>query len=299
MSNIYEVDYFKNGKIQYLFNTEKNLYLIDLLGNLVSGYPHKLKVATSNGIALFDYSNNLDYRIVYAGTDKKIYNYNIKGEEVTGWTNAQTTNLVESEIQHLVGNNRDYILLSDNTGTVRILSRLGKDRILLKKQFAKAKNSKFYVNSTNYKGLFITTDSKGKLTYIKSNGNLEYSDFGNYSADHFFFYEDFSNDGHKDFIYLDGKTLKIYTRLKEEILHFEFASDITNPPFIFKGVDGKCILGISDSDHKVFLFNHEGQIEHSQNLTGNFEFSMGDLLKNGSLNLIFGSDKSLQNYMVK
>lgn len=299
-SNIYEVDFYKNGKIQYLFNTKNSLYLIDVLGNSVSGYPHKLNVPATNGIALFDYSNNRDYRIVYAGTDKKIYNYNISGEEVSGWAQSSTTTFVKSEIQHLVGNNRDYILLADEQGTTRILSRLGKDRILFKTKFSKAKNSKFYVNSTNKKGLFLTTNSRGKLTYIASNGSLQYSDFGEYSANHFFIYEDFDHDGHKDFIYLDGKTLKIFNRFKAEILHHDFTSVIKTPPTIFKGTDGNCVLGVySSTDQKINLFNKNGPIESAENIIGNTNFSITDILKNGSINLLIGSDKSIKNYFIK
>ncbi len=300
LSEIYEVDYFKNGKIQYLFNTKNSLYLIDVSGKLVSGYPHKLRVQASNGISLFDYSNNRDYRIVYAGTDKNIYNYNSSGIEVKGWTSSQTANRVQSEIQHLVGNNRDYILLADENGSTRILNRLGKDRILLKAQFSRAKNSKFYVNSTNNKGLFITTNNSGKLTYIKSNGNLEYSDFGNYSADHFFLYVDFDSDGHQDFIYVDGTTLKIFNRFKEEIFQSDFTAKISTPPLIFKGIDEKIVIGIYNSeDQKIYLFDMDGQIEDSLILNGSDKFLVTDLLKNGSLNLIIGSDKSIKNYLIK
>lgn len=299
LGEVYEVDYFKNGKIQYLFNTQNSIYLLDVLGRAVGNFPLKLKVQASNGIALFDYSNNMDYRIVYGGTDRKIYNYNIKGAEVPGWTKSQTTSLLESEIQHLVGNNRDYILLADKAGTIRILSRRGKDRILLKTQFIKAKYAKFYVNTTNKKGLFITTNNTGKLSYIKSNGNLEYSDFGNYSADHYFFYEDFDKDGHPDFIYLDGKTLKVFNRFKEVLLHFDFPYEILGPPQIFKAKDGTCTIAICDGEQKIYLFDVDGQIEHSQDEAGNLEFSLADLLQNGSLNLLLGSDKSIRNYVVR
>jgi hypothetical protein len=42
ISPVYPVDYYKNGKIQYLFNTKNYLYLIDLNGNYVADYPVKL-----------------------------------------------------------------------------------------------------------------------------------------------------------------------------------------------------------------------------------------------------------------
>ncbi len=300
MGKIFEVDYYKNGKIQYLFNTKSSIYLVDINGKNVADYPHKLHIEASNGIAVFDYARNKNYRIVFAGTDKKIYNYNIDCKEVKGWNKAQSLNPVTDQIQHLVANRRDYILFADQIGNPKILNRLGKDRILFKSQFSKAKHSKFYVNKTNNKGLFLTTNSTGKLTYISSIGNLSYSDFGNYSNQHHFKYFDFNNDGHHDFIYLDQNVLKVFDRFKQEILHYHFNHKISSEPFIFKGTGGKAILGIYDSNSQnIYLFDEDGLLETSEELRGNSRFSIGDLSNNGSINLLVGSDETFKSYRIK
>ena len=51
-------------------------------------------------------------------------------------------------------------------------------------------NSIFYKNETNKKGVFLTTNKAGELTYVSENGKLKYTDFGEFSPNHFFFYED-------------------------------------------------------------------------------------------------------------
>ncbi len=43
MSKIAQVDFFKNGKLQYLFNTADKLHLIDRNGNYVERYPVTLR----------------------------------------------------------------------------------------------------------------------------------------------------------------------------------------------------------------------------------------------------------------
>ena len=299
LSKIYEVDFYKNGKIQYLFNTKNNLYLLDILGRNVSNYPHRFNISAKNGIAVFDYSNDKNYRIIYAGNDKKLHNLNIQTVAVKGWNKTKITANIETEVEHLVANNRDYILLADINGNTRILNRLGNDRILLKSNFKRATNSVFYVNKTNNKGLFLTTNTTGKLSYINSVGTISYTDFGNFSTSHYFNYQDFDGDNNADFIFVDKKKLKIFNRYKEEILNHQFDTEITSPPIIFNGSDGQLILGIySIAQQEVFLFNKDGKID-MQKISGSTNFTLGDILKNGSLNIVIGSKNSLNNYIIQ
>ncbi|PKP34051.1 MAG: hypothetical protein CVU00_08635, partial [Bacteroidetes bacterium HGW-Bacteroidetes-17] len=300
MGEVHIVDFFKDGKLQYLFNTKTSIYLLDILGNKVGSYPIKLKVRAENGISVFDYSNNRDYRIIYAGTDQNIYNYSIEGKEVDGWNRAETDREVQGKIQHLVANNRDYILLADLYGNTRILNRQGRDRIILKSQFSKAEGADYYVNSTNNKGLFVTTDRTGKLIYISSNGNISYVDFGDFSENHFFLYEDFDQDENNDFIYIDKDKLSVFDRLKKEIFSYEFSDEISIPPTIYKASDGTIIFGVySSMENKIYLFNKDGIIESNPRNNDGPAFSMGDLLNNGSINLLVGDDRILYNYVIK
>ncbi len=299
-SPVYIVDYYKNGKYQYLFNTKNYLHLIDLLGRNVKGYPKKLSSPAMNALALFDYEKKKNYRIVLSGADKKVYNYNIKGSEVNGWTKTQTLHLVDQKIQHLRTNKKDYILITDKNGEIKIISRVGRDRINLKKQFGKSANSEFYINKTNKKGLFITTNKKGVLTYIKKNGAIAETIFGDFSEEHFFLYEDYNKDGHKDFIYLDGNKLRIYDRFKKPIFTYDFKTTITKKPEFYNLSKSESLLGIvSCTTQEIFLFNKRGEVIISKGLIGETPFVIQRLKNNRDLNLIVGSGSSLYNYVIK
>jgi hypothetical protein len=299
-SPVYVVDYYKNGKYQYLFNTKNYIHLIDLLGRNVVGYPCKLRSSATNAMAVFDYEKKKNYRIVLAGSDKKIYNYNIKGNEVNGWTKSQTLNIVSEKIQHLRVKKKDYILTSDNAGRVKIINRLGKERIQLKRQFAKAPQSDFYVNQTNKKGLFITTNRKGVLTYIASSGAIAETVFGNFTENHYFLYEDYNKDGHKDFIYLDGNKLRVYDRFKKPIFTYNFKSTINQKPSFYNLSGSESLLGIvSHKTQEIFLFNKRGEVIISKGLIGETPFIIQRIKNNRELNLIVGSGSSLYNYVIK
>ena len=66
LGDVYQLDYYKNGKLQLIFNTREQIHLLDRNGNYVERYPVKLRSPATNGMALFDYEKSRDYRIALA-----------------------------------------------------------------------------------------------------------------------------------------------------------------------------------------------------------------------------------------
>ncbi len=299
-SDVFQVDYYKNGKIQYLFNTAERLYLIDKNGNFVKGYPINISPSITNGLSIFDYNRKKDYRLIMAQSDKRIYNYNLKGNKTKGWDNFKMPDIVVKPIQRLIAGHKDYIIVSDIKENIRIVNRRGKQRIHIKGNLNKAVNSDFYVNKTNSKGILVTTNKEGKFVYITSSGMLRFTDFGNYSPNHFFLYEDFDGNNTKDFIYVDGKKLTIYNRFKKLIFSYTFKSDITMKPAFFDIGRNKKVLGIvSGSEQTIYLFDKKGNTVVTKGLTGELPFTITSLKNDRTINLITGIGNTLFNYKIK
>jgi len=297
ISEVHTVDYYKNGKIQYLFNTEKHIYLIDLLGRDVEGYPVELRERATNGLSVFDYDNNREYRIMLAKQDNRLYNYNIKGNKIFGWNRPLSKAKVTRPVQHLREGGKDYIIIPDSEGNVKIVNRRGRDRINLKSQLINGIHSEFYVNETNSKGIILTTDAEGKLKYIKANGNLETTDFGNFSRDHYFLYEDFNNRGGKDFIFLDGNKLKVFDRFKKIIFSHDFENEIHSSPVIIPVSPREKLIGVvSEESGKIYLFDKEGKLLSTPDHIGKTRMLIGSLNRDGQLNMISGSGNTIYNY---
>ncbi len=300
ISDIEQVDYYKNGKIQFLFNTEDNIYIIDRKGRFTGNYPVRLNPSATNGLTLFDYNRKKDYRIMIAQADKRIYDYNIKGNPVKGWSKPKMKNIVTGKIQRLVINNKDYIFVTDIDNNVRILNRRGNTRIRLKGKVDKASNSLFYANKTNGKGIILTTDNRGRLTYISSSGRITHTVFGKFSPEHYFLYEDFDGNGRKDFIYVDNNKLTIFDRFKNVLFSYTFKSTITSKPQFFTIGKGKRILGITASEEKtIYLFDKNGNTLISKGLVGEIPFTVGSLNNNKEINLITATGNVLYNYRIR
>ena len=74
LGSLQQVDFYKNGKLQYLFNTAEKIHLIDRNGNYVERYPISLRSDATNPLALFDYDKNRDYDSLWqARTERSMY----------------------------------------------------------------------------------------------------------------------------------------------------------------------------------------------------------------------------------
>jgi len=258
ISDVFQVDYYHNGKIQYLFNTENYIYLIDLTGAMVKNYPLTLNSPATAGLSVFDYNSDKNYRIFIPAANGKIYNYKLDGSLLKGWKAKNTRRTIAKPIHHVVANSKDYIIAEADNGNILMLNRKGQIRLEIRKSFVNALGSDIYANRTNSKGMMVTTDQKGKFVYIPEKGKVKTSDFGAYSKDHFFLYTDFNGNGSEDFIFLDGKSLSVFDRFKHSILTYEFEHEIKNKPRLFT-VLGRKVLGVVDTEAAyLYLFDYEG-----------------------------------------
>ena len=300
ISEVYLVDYYKNGKIQYLFNTNDRIYLFDLNGNNVEGYPVKLPVKATNPINVIDYADKKDYRLFFAGQDKKIYNFTIQGKPVNGWKNPKVPSTVTRPVQHLAVNKKDYIIIPQDDGQVLMTDRKGNTRMKIKKSFRNALRSSFYENKTNSKGSIITTDINGNLVYIPEKGKVSTSSFGKFTSEHYFFYEDFDNDNYHDFIFIDKNRLSVFNRFKKPILEYEFENPVDLPPQLIKLSKNLTLLSFTFSNGKEFyLFSNKGLINEMNQVEGNTITKIADINNDGVPEIIIGEGKNIKCYPLR
>ncbi len=303
MSDIYQVDRYKNNKLQYLFNTKHSIYLIDRNGNNVENFPVNLRSPATNGLSVFDYEASRDYRIFIAGQDNHIYLYNLMGNIIPEWTFGNTDNPVMMPIQHFRIETKDFILFADSLKTY-IINRRGENLISVSKYFAKSHNNPFYLYNPYGKiegNYLVTTDRNGKVYFIDFKGNVAIKEFDSFSPNHYFVLEDIDRNGKPDFLFLDKNKLIVYNNKKEALFSHQFDNDIILPPIIFTFPNNVCKIGISNTfAEKVFLFNADGSLYKDFPLEGNSPFSIGHF-DNSSLRfnlLVGGKGNFLYNYAV-
>ena len=79
------VDYFANGKLQFLFAAGRELYLIDRLGRFVTGFPVDLGKDVLLGPVVYDFSGAKGYTALVLHRDNSIGMFDLHGVQPSSW----------------------------------------------------------------------------------------------------------------------------------------------------------------------------------------------------------------------
>lgn len=134
LGEVRQVDKFRNGKLQLLFNTAQRIHLIDRNGKDLAGFPVKLPEVASAPLNVFDYEGTKEYRVLLPTVNAKLLNYDLNGRTVQGWVPPSTPAPCEVPVQHLRIRAKDHLVLVDRNGGITVLDRKGAPRYAAKGQ---------------------------------------------------------------------------------------------------------------------------------------------------------------------
>lgn len=303
ISDIILIDYYKNGKLQLLFNTSKQLILIDRKGNFVEKYPVTFPTQATNGVAVFDYENDRNYRLFVADKDHHIMALDKDGKPIKGWNFEKTESDVNQLIQHFRIEGKDFLAFTDKN-TFYVVDRKGNEVIKPNARFKVSENSKIaLINSKSLKeACFVLTDVEGKVNQIGVDGTEKLMDFGKFPSTHYFDVYDLNADGVKEYIFTSGNQLKVYSQNYKLLTTISTPKPISFRPVFYEFATNKYEIGIvTTDDEKIYLYKVDGKIEKGFPLKGTTQFSI-KLLNNSEnkLNLIVGSSNNfLYSYSVQ
>ena len=296
LSNVYMIDYFKNGKFQLLFSGKNNIHLLDRNGNYVERYPVRLRSPASGPLALFDYDGTRDYRLIIPGDDKLIYAYDKSGNVIKGWKQFRTNGTVKSEIKYFRISGKDYLVASDEA-SVYFLDRTGGARMKLKDLVTRAKGSEIRI-ATSSEPALVFSSPDGTLQIVSVDGTVRKSTLRRFSGDHSFDFFDIDGDGFGEYLFIDRGILYLYNQDKSEKFARNFGSVEIDGPicFIFSTADRK--IGVFDNSKKlIYLIDKNGKTMNGFPLRGASMFSIGKFSEKSDFHLIVGGDDSfLYNY---
>lgn len=302
LGEVSQIDYFKNGKLQYLFNTANKLYIVDRDGNFVGNYPINFRTQATNGVAVFDYDNNKDYRFFVACNDKVIYAYQPDGKLLQGWELPKTDHEVTQVVQHFRVEGKDYIVASDAMKDY-IMHRTGKIRVNTEAIYPHSMNKlNLEERTTSHEPRIVSTASDGTLHYTYFDGKQETKKLIDVSSNHYFNAGNLDTDEELEYLFGDNNTLFLIDNDGASILKKKMDAEISHPPHVYQFSSTKKKIGIAcKSLNKIYLYDIAGNLHNGFPLDGCTEFSIGFISnENTNFNLMVGSpDGYLYNYYVE
>ncbi len=304
LGEVYQIDYFRNGKLQYLFNTAEKLHLVDREGNYVKNYPINFRDKATCGVSVFDYDNNKDYRFFVACQNHNIYAYEKDGKLVDGWNIFNTDHIVNHSLQHFRTEGKDYIVASDKMKDY-ILHRRGTVRISTDAVYQHSPKNTIYLEerTPSHEPRLVTTATDGTLHFTSlETGSHETNEITKVSNDHYFVVANVDNEAEYEYIFADGKKLMIFNKDGKKILNHDFEYPISHKPNIYHFPGSVTKIGITtQASNQIHLINMDGKMHEGFPLNGSTEFSIGLISSERSnFNLLVGSpDGYLYNYYVE
>ncbi|MBA4747040.1 MAG: ribonuclease HII [Muricauda sp.] len=237
---IEQVDIYKNGKLQLAFTTNDQFLILDRNGDEVPPFTIDFEGGNLNPLAVFDYDGSRNYRFVVT-QGQKVYMYNNQGKIVRGFTFTDAPSNILDAPKHFRVGNKDYLVFKQDNSTLRILHRVGSDRIKVPEKIDFSNNEVFL-----YKNKFSVTNKTGVLHQIDTNGKLTATNF-NLNPDHGFYAT--SNT----LVFMDDNILSIKGK------KVELELGVYSKPKIFYIYD-KIYVGVTDiQNHQIYLYDSQAK----------------------------------------
>lgn len=273
---ITQVDLYKNGRLQLAFITDNQFIILDRNGETVNPFDKTFDGENLNSLSVFDYDNNKNYRFLIT-QNSKLHMYNSQGAIVDGFNYKEDNRKITKTPKHFRINKKDYIVFGEDDGTLKILNRVGSDRISVKDKIDFSQNEIFL-----YKDKFSTTDSKGNLYQIDQKGGISKNSLS-LNKDHGIYAT--SNT----LVTMNDNTLIIKGKKTELDL------GVYSKPHIFY-IDNKIYVSVTDiQNQKIYLFDSNSNPIQNFPVYGNSPIDLADIDNDKKLELVA---KDLENSLI-
>jgi len=165
IKEVNQIDSYKNGKLQYVFATEKSLNLLDRKGRDVGKFPLKFKDKITSPVSVFDYDKNKNYRLLIT-QNNELFMFDSKGNRVRGFDYNKKNKIVTTP-KHFRISNKDIIVFK-TIDKLTILNRRGTVRINVKTLHNYSSDDVF-----QYQNFLVTNTVKNEIVSIDMKGNTK------------------------------------------------------------------------------------------------------------------------------
>src|SRR5258706_3850365 len=125
-TEINQIDFYKNEKLQYFFATEKSIYLIDRLGKMVQGFPRTWTGKNPiRFLTVLGYDNTKNYRFLISDTQGRMTLQDRQGQLVPEWRGVELSNELWVDPRPVRSRGKDYLFVITKEGVVYGFNKKG------------------------------------------------------------------------------------------------------------------------------------------------------------------------------
>ena len=266
LGQISQIDIYKNGRLQLIFNTKNKIYVLDRNGNNVKQFPKTFNDPITQPLAVFDYDNNKNYRLlVTQGSELLMYDKN--GKKVSGFKYKKSSNNITSKPKHFRILNKDFIVFKIGN-KIKILNRKGRERINVNDDINFSNQNVF-----EYNDKLISTTTDQKLVQIDINGVIDLSSLKNLSL---------NSDG-SNLVVLDENSIKLSPNIASIPFGNYGSPQLSN-------INKNLLITLYDKQNKKsYLFNKNLILDTSFPVYSLIPMEIGDMNRDKKVELIISN----------
>ena len=174
-SEVSQIDFYQNGKLQYLFASDSAIHLLDRKGNNVEGYPlYMPSGVVIQHLSLIDYDNSKNYRFLVSDAHGGLWMFNKDRENLEGWNPNGIASTPASAPFHVRVRDKDCLIAIGQDGTMYVKNRRGEDYPGFPLQLNKPCHSSAFITPASTLGetTLTTVTDGGELITFNLLGNI-------------------------------------------------------------------------------------------------------------------------------
>lgn len=253
-SDVYQVDVYKNRKLQYLFSTPSKIYLVDRNGNSVANYPMTFKSECAMGITMYDYDNDRNYRIFAPCADREVYLYDIAGKPIEGWDSGKSDKEIVSKVGFYRITGKDYIVFADRY-RLYILDRRGNERVRVSTVFELNSPTDIYITRRDGKNVLAFANGIESINTVDFEGKVQTVKCAHISPECRMNVADIDSDGADNYILTNGNKLAVYQPDGKLLYEKIMEAQTLDFPYVYKFSGADMRIGLLDRNRKQMLLH--------------------------------------------
>jgi hypothetical protein len=278
---IHQIDFYKNGKLQYAICGEKYFYMIDRKGNTVENYPVNFAKEDNQILQHFrvlDYEKSRKYRFLISDNKGNAFITDKNLNILEGWDPIVQKSGNSAAPDHFRISGKDFIVLIQKNGVLDVKKRNGQSYPNFPLELYNRINTNYFIQADKdfESSIVHILDNEGLLKRVDLNGKIQ-SEKQFYKPDKDSEFELVLDGLGQTYLIArkDPNGISLLNRTEKEIAQIKTEKGNTHKVQFYNfGADNEIYIITDVKNSKTFLFNSGGEISFKDGLRSSNELSI-------------------------
>ncbi len=300
ISEVFQLDYYKNNKLQLLFATKNFIYGMDRFGELLPGFPVRLSQNEITHLNLLDYDNNLDYRIYVASNQGELFLLDKQLNLLEGWNPKNVLSpLAVKPAHHRIAGIGDRMVILTTSGNLLFFNRRGDQQFGGPIRLGERLGSEYIIleRGEARENRLLTITESGEIVMANFLGEITYRNqlFRPDRETEFQLIKDQKDDRYL-FVAHEYNRISVLDANYEELFAKDIFSDNLEFQFFSFGLDKNIFVVIDKNQEFIYLYDLKGELLSARPINGFQKIGMKYSAGNNEYNIYVIHGNRLSEY---